>query len=544
MKKILAILGGIVLSLLFVTTVSAAEPNWNLTGSYKIDFTCTAGCSGDYFHTMTITIMNMTNGNFSGTGVYDANAAYTWNVTGNVNGSGLTFVTVYTGANPGYGVNATGSIDSSGMLSGSATSTSGQTFDWHNTTGKADMQPVAEITSPTVEQDVMGTLNLAATYTDDNPAGVQWAVRAGTCAAATGTKAGNVDGFNTPYTWATTSTGRNFSASIDVSTWTTGDYCFVFNPGESALERDIRLTRLFDIIKDTDKDGVGDVTDNCLTVANSNQLDTDTDGIGDACDTDIDGDNVLNTVDCAPSDKLKWENVTLYRDEDGDGVTTGAGVLTCIGTDIPTGWTETQSGSDFCPSTTPDTYEKIGVNRWVWSNNDWLTTLPNGKGPRVDYTIQQTNGCSCNQILNKLNGLNPILYGEMEGHRKFGCSISVMNDFIGLSIQEMTFTASESLYYNGPTDSAPLYGLGPISITWNKMTGVVTGGYYTETAPPYTGTVYHNIVTGGSVVGNTVFLTFDRTDPNVYAFTFTGTLVGNVLTGQMDGAYLFTATGI
>ena len=41
---------------------------------------------------------------------------------------------------------------------------------------------------------------------------------------------------------------------------------------------------------DTDLDGVGDVCDNCMTVANTQQADLDGDGQGDACDEDIDND--------------------------------------------------------------------------------------------------------------------------------------------------------------------------------------------------------------------------------------------------------------
>ncbi len=106
-----------------------------------------------------------------------------------------------------------------------------------------------------------------------------------------------------------------------------------------------------------------------------------------------------------------------------------------------------------------------------------------------------------------------------------------------------TFTATDSLYYNGPTTSAPLYGTGAISFTWDA-TGNVTGGYYNEVVPPTTGTTYYNVVTGGSVIGNAVNLTFNRTNPNVYGpFTFTGTLIGNVLIGALDGPYYFIATG-
>ena len=63
---------------------------------------------------------------------------------------------------------------------------------------------------------------------------------------------------------------------------------------------------------DTDSDGVGDNTDNCLSIVNEDQLDTDSDGFGNACDDDDDGDGVNDDEDAFPLNGLEW------LDNDGD----------------------------------------------------------------------------------------------------------------------------------------------------------------------------------------------------------------------------------
>ncbi len=78
---------------------------------------------------------------------------------------------------------------------------------------------------------------------------------------------------------------------------------------------------------------------------------------------------------------------------------------------------------DLCPGTIPDSPERLGINRWIWNGDGWETKSPKGEGPQKTFTMEDTQGCSCAQILN-------IMGGKMRGHWKFGCSISVMEDFI------------------------------------------------------------------------------------------------------------------
>lgn len=71
---------------------------------------------------------------------------------------------------------------------------------------------------------------------------------------------------------------------------------------------------------DTDGDSVPDSRDNCINVANREQLDTDRDGYGNACDGDLNNDGIVNSIDLAQFKARFGTRGETAADINGDGV--------------------------------------------------------------------------------------------------------------------------------------------------------------------------------------------------------------------------------
>lgn len=143
------------------------------------------------------------------------------------------------------------------------------------------------------------------------------------------------------------------------------------------------------LMSDFDADGDADDADNCRVTANANQADADGDGVGDACD------NCLTTAN--PD----------QADADFDGVADGC--------------------NDRCPGTTiPESVPTRGLNpnHWALVDGDLVfdTVVPNGGTPNRTYTVQDTAGCSCSQIIAAL--------GLGNGQGKHGCSNDTMAQWV------------------------------------------------------------------------------------------------------------------
>ena len=124
-----------------------------------------------------------------------------------------------------------------------------------------------------------------------------------------------------------------------------------------------------------------------------------------------------------------YVNVTSDLDTNGLRVADATSAVLTVIADVDGDDDGVDDAVDACPNTViPEGVptERLGVNRFALVDGDGIfdTTPPNGKGPQASFTIEDTKGCSCEQIIDIL--------GLGNGHTKFGCSLSAMRDFVAL----------------------------------------------------------------------------------------------------------------
>ncbi|WP_170228821.1 choice-of-anchor L domain-containing protein [Polyangium fumosum] len=158
----------------------------------------------------------------------------------------------------------------------------------------------------------------------------------------------------------------------------------------------------------------GCVGDNCTGTVPCDLIDNDGDGANSCVDCD----------DANPAVHPGAAETCNEVDDDCDGEV-DEGDVCCPDPDAD----GVCGAADQCPDTVlPESVPtvKLGVNRWADTDGDGVfdTTSPSGVGPGRSYSIVDTGGCSCAQIIEALS------LGE--GHKKFGCSISAMDTWVAL----------------------------------------------------------------------------------------------------------------
>lgn len=102
----------------------------------------------------------------------------------------------------------------------------------------------------------------------------------------------------------------------------------------------------------------------------------------------------------------------------------------CAPDDVDEDNDNVSDGDDVCPNTIiPESVpsRSLKPNRWALVDGDveFDTALKgNGNGPNRSYTTTDMAGCSCEQII--------AAQGLGDGHKKHGCSISAMDDWVEL----------------------------------------------------------------------------------------------------------------
>ena len=233
-------------ALAFVPTAFAADPNWDVSGSYVINVEY---LGVDYPEDLVLVQSGagITGGSLN-TIPPAAGSAFTI-IGGGVDGDEIEFDADHDVS--ALVVHLEGTIAPDGSMVGTwgDVSPGTRTGTWETTSGHATHINTGVITYPVADGDIeIGAITLMAEYDDGNALNddiVQWAVREGTCAAGTNTVFGNVDGHSDAYTWD----GASFSSEFDTSAFPAGEYCFIFNPKDDAGENDVRETRTFSIAR-------------------------------------------------------------------------------------------------------------------------------------------------------------------------------------------------------------------------------------------------------------------------------------------------------
>lgn len=221
-------------------------------------------------------------------------------------------------------------------------------------------------------------------------------------------------------------------------------------------------------LPDQDGDGVPDVSDNCIAIANANQADNDNDGIGNVCDPDYDqdGDGIANQYDnCA----LIANTNQSDADNDGEGDvcdtnsdTDSDGVVdandNCISISNPTQSDATNNGiGDACEDTDGDGLLDNVDNCIYIFNVDQSDSNGNGVGDVCEPNIHCGSGVI---VLNNQNQVDNFKH-VYPGCKIIDGSLVVAGSIVNLDSLDEIIMVNKSIDLNSIT-LTNIYGLNNI----------------------------------------------------------------------------------
>ena len=131
--------------------------------------------------------------------------------------------------------------------------------------------------------------------------------------------------------------------------------------------------------RDDDNDGIGNNTDNCVSVANPDQINTDgaEDG-GDACDPDDDNDGFGDTNDAFPLDPAEW------RDDDSDGIGNNRDNCVSVANPDQRNTDNDLNGGDACDEDDDNDGFVDSLDAFPLDGTEWEDTDNDKKGNNAD----------------------------------------------------------------------------------------------------------------------------------------------------------------
>ncbi len=131
--------------------------------------------------------------------------------------------------------------------------------------------------------------------------------------------------------------------------------------------------------RDDDKDGIGNNNDNCVSVANPDQINTDRaeDG-GDACDPDDDNDGFVDTNDAFPLNPAEW------RDDDKDGIGNNRDNCVSVANPDQRNTDNDLNGGDACDEDDDNDGFVDSLDAFPLDGTEWEDTDNDKKGNNAD----------------------------------------------------------------------------------------------------------------------------------------------------------------